>query len=106
MDQVRLQRLDPRQALFVQGHAAWVPGQLSKEIAKGVWYTAAASTDFLLRYAGAKVTPEDNADDLWADILTCMGGSYADIAQQHAGDSPKENKKRNSSSSSSSSSMP
>lgn len=85
MNEVRIQRLDPRQALFVQGHAAWVPGQLSKEISKGVWYTAAASTDFVLRYAGAKITDDDNPNDLWADILSCMGGTYADIAKVHQG---------------------
>lgn len=85
MNEVRTRRLDPRKCLFVQGHAAWVPGQLSKEIAKGVWYTAAVSSDFILRYAGAPVTADDNPKDLWADILTCMGLEYADIAKAHQG---------------------
>lgn len=85
MNEVRIRRFDPRKCLFVQGHAAWVPGQLSKEIAKGVWYTAAVSSDFILRYAGAPVTDADNRLDLWADILTCMGGDYAAMAQAHQG---------------------
>lgn len=85
MNEVRIDRLDPRQALFVKGHAAWVPGQLSREISKGVWYIAAVSSDFVLRYAGAPVTKDDNPKDLWSDILTCMGGKYAEVAQKHAG---------------------
>jgi len=86
MTEVRCGKFDPAQALFVQGHAAWVPKQLSKEIAKGVWYTAAVSSDFILRYAGAPVEESDlYPTDLWADILTCMGGKYAEIAEQHQG---------------------
>mmetsp|Transcript_18882 Transcript_18882/g.29097 ORF Transcript_18882/g.29097 Transcript_18882/m.29097 type:complete len:423 (-) Transcript_18882:321-1589(-) len=85
MNEVRLGSLRKEEALFVKGHAAWVPGQLSREIAKGVWYTAAVSSDFILRYAGAPTTIEDNKDDLWSDILTCMGGKHADIASQHSG---------------------
>jgi putative transcriptional regulator len=84
MNEVRINRFDPTHALFVKGHAAWVPGQLSREIAKGVWYTAAASSDLIMRYAGAPLTPDDNPNDLWSDILTCMGGQYADIAKSHA----------------------
>lgn len=93
MNEVRIRRFDPKKALFVQGHAAWVPGQLSKEIAKGVWYTAAVSSDFVLRYAGAPVTDADNANDLWADIMSCMGGNYAEIAKtyQGRGDARRDN---------------
>lgn len=85
MNEVRINRFDPRNALFVKGHAAWVPGQLSREISKGVWYTAAVSSDFVLRYAGSPITEEDNPVDLWADIMTCMGGKYAEIADAYGG---------------------
>ncbi len=85
MNEVRINRFDPTHALFVKGHAAWVPGQLSREISKGVWYTAAVSSDFILRYAGAPVTEQDNRDDLWSDILTCMGGEFVEIARLHGG---------------------
>jgi len=85
MTQVRAGTMDPHHALFVKGHAAWVPGQLNREIQKGVWYTAAVSPDFILRYAGVNLTPEDNANDLWTDIMTCMGGKYRDIAGRHGG---------------------
>jgi putative transcriptional regulator len=85
MNEVRINRFKPENALFVKGHAAWVPGQLQREISKGVWYTAAVSADFILRYAGAPCTEEDNKEDLWSDILSCMGGKYAEIAQMHAG---------------------
>ena len=85
MNEVRIDRFDPQNALFVKGHAAWVPGQLSREISKGVWYTASVSSDFILRYAGAPMTAADDPNDLWADILSCMGGEFADIADKHGG---------------------
>jgi len=86
MNEVRANKFDPSQCLFVKGHAAWVPQQLSREIHKGVWYVAAVSDDFILRYAGApKHTGLGSTDDLWAEVLTCMGGEYADIAKRFAG---------------------
>jgi len=85
MNEVRIDRFNPQKALFVKGHAAWVPGQLPREISKGVWYTAAVSSDFVLRYAGAHTTDQDNRYDLWSDILTCMGGDFEKIAKTHAG---------------------
>jgi hypothetical protein len=53
---------------------------LNREIAKGVWYTAAISSDLILY--DMPVTEDDNADDLWSDILTCMGNEYAVIAEK------------------------
>jgi len=85
MGEVRNNRLNPSETLFIKGHAAWIPSQLSREVSKGVWYTASVSPDFILRYAGAPVCEEDNTKDLWSDILTCMGGKYADIAEEYAG---------------------
>jgi putative transcriptional regulator len=84
MNEVRCGRLDPKHALFAKGHAAWTPKQLQREISKGVWYVAAASSDLILRYAGAPITSDDNAHDLWADILSCMGGKHADIASSYS----------------------
>lgn len=83
MNEIRINRLSHDNVLFVQGHAAWVPGQLSKEIAKGVWYTAAISSDLILRYAGAENTA--HVQDLWNGVLNCMGGHYAEIAKVHQG---------------------
>jgi putative AlgH/UPF0301 family transcriptional regulator len=89
LNEVRKDKFDPQQCLFVKGHAAWVPQQLQREISKGVWYTAAASDDFLLRYAGAPrhsvAGKENTSDDLWADIMTAMGGNYAEIAKRYQG---------------------
>ncbi|KAL7495278.1 hypothetical protein ACHAWT_003722 [Skeletonema menzelii] len=85
MQEVRRNHLHPTEVLFVKGHAAWVPGQLTREIEKGVWYIAAASADLILRYAGAPVSKDDNPSDLWADILSCMGDKYEDIATTHSG---------------------
>jgi len=87
LSEVRLNKFDPQQCLFVKGHAAWVPQQLQREISKGVWYIAAASDDFLLRYAGAPRHTSggkfSNGDDLWSDILSAMGGTYAEIAKRY-----------------------
>ena len=85
MQEVRRNNLHPTEVLFVKGHAAWVPGQLTREIEKGVWYIAAASADLILRYAGAPVSKDDNPSDLWADVLSCMGERYEDIALAHSG---------------------
>jgi len=85
MNEVRKNQLQPQEVLFVKGHAAWVPGQLTREIDKGVWYIASASADLILRYAGAPVTKDDNKDDLWNDILSCMGDKFESIAMSHSG---------------------
>jgi len=87
MKEVRANKFDPAQCLFIKGHAAWVPNQLSREINKGVWYVASVSDDFLLRYAGAPkhTTSFGYTDDLWAEILTCMGSEYAEIARKFSG---------------------
>jgi putative transcriptional regulator len=87
ISQVRLEHFAPEHALFCKGHAAWVPGQLEKEINKGVWYIAAASSDLLLRYAGAPHSTIDDPhpNDLWTDIMLCMQGEYAEIAERHGG---------------------
>lgn len=84
MAEVRKTSMNPDEVLFVKGHAAWVPNQLSREVTKGVWYPASVSSDFILRYAGAPITEGDNTVDLWADILSCLGGTYADIAEEHS----------------------
>jgi len=85
MQEVRRNNLPPSEVLFVKGHAAWVPGQLTREIEKGVWYIAAASADLILRYAGAPVSKDDNQSDLWADILSCMGDKFENIATANSG---------------------
>ena len=83
MDEVRLNNFDPRNALFIKGHASWVPGQLSSEIQKGVWYIAAASSHMILRYANPPKKNKDAAkgDKLWGDVLACMGGKFEQIAK-------------------------
>jgi putative transcriptional regulator len=84
MFEVRKHNMSPDQALFVKGHSAWVTNQLSREVSKGVWYPASVSSDFILRYAGAPVSDDDNPSDLWADILTCMGGKFQEVARQYS----------------------
>lgn len=89
MTEVNKKNMDPKEVLFVKGHAAWVPGQLSREIEKGVWYVAACSSDFILRYAGAPISVDDNPRDLWADILSCMGEKYETVAKANSGKGDK-----------------
>ena len=81
---VRRNNFNPSDALFIKGHAAWIPSQLSREVAKDVWYIASVSPDFILRYA-RKANDEvgDNDNDLWSDILISMGGKYADVAKRN-----------------------
>jgi len=76
----------------VKGRVEWFPGQLSREVSKGVWYVASASPDFILRYAGAPQSEEDNLTDLWSDILTCMGGKFRQVAKQYASKGDKRMK--------------
>jgi putative transcriptional regulator len=80
MDEVRMGRLDARETLFIKGHAAWVAGQLEKEVLKKVWYPAAASTDFIMRYASKKTNQSDAPSDLWSEIMECMGNDFAALA--------------------------
>lgn len=91
--EARRSNFNPENALFTKGHAAWVPNQLQREINRGVWYVASASSDFILRYAGAELKDGDNPDDLWADILTAMGGVFPEIAQAFAGPGDKRIRK-------------
>ena len=83
--EARRNNFDPSQALFIKGHAAWVPNQLNREIMRGVWYMASVSPDLILRYAGAPQSEQDNLDDLWADILTALGGNFSKIAKAYSG---------------------
>lgn len=85
MNEVRINRLNPKHALFVKGHAAWVAGQLTREISKGVWYPASCSSDLILRYAGAPTAEQDASGDLWSDIMHCLGEEYVQIARSNAG---------------------
>ena len=39
----------------------------------------------MLRYAGAETNEEDDVNDLWADILNCMGDNYVEIAKKYSG---------------------
>jgi len=60
-----------RRRLFA-GHVGWSAGQLDAEIAGGDWISHPA--------APADVFTED-PDELWSEVLTRKGGSYALIAR-------------------------
>lgn len=78
-------RFNPDEALFVKGKCQWYPGRLEAEIQSGKWYVAAASSDLVLRNAGAAKKMNGQPNDLWKDILMCMGGYFADVATKYAG---------------------
>ncbi|GMI04022.1 hypothetical protein TrLO_g269 [Triparma laevis f. longispina] len=54
-------------ALFARGHSLWVPGQLERELDRGVWTVASASSNYILRHT--KKGAEGEEDCLWRDIM-------------------------------------
>ncbi len=54
------------------GHAGWGPGQLDSELERGDWITESAKLQDAFT-----VDPED----LWSEVLTRKGGSYALVAR-------------------------
>ena len=99
------------------GHLAWGAGELEKELKTGVWALASCSSDLILRYANGggdkkkkEEEEEDETDviqriiqkniekengngsnDLWYDILTCMGGHFAQVAKRNRQDGDMNN---------------
>eukprot|EP00611_Tribonema_gayanum_P030130 TRINITY_DN8283_c0_g1_i1.p1 TRINITY_DN8283_c0_g1~~TRINITY_DN8283_c0_g1_i1.p1 ORF type:complete len:286 (+),score=82.51 TRINITY_DN8283_c0_g1_i1:182-1039(+) len=62
------------------GHAAWVPGQLKRELRANFWYVASAAPELITGpFTSAKQT-----SSMWHQILGLMGGEFADIAQRNA----------------------
>jgi putative transcriptional regulator len=61
-----------RQARAFVGHAGWGPGQLDSELERGDWITEPARREDA--FAAAPT-------ELWASVLTRMGGSYALVAR-------------------------
>ncbi len=60
-----------RQRVFA-GYAGWGRGQLEQEIDGGDWIAQAALPEDIF---------SDSPEELWADVLTRKGGSYALIAR-------------------------
>lgn len=56
-------------------YAGWAPGQLESECEQGVWFTAAAGRDVVLRPC------EGDGRDMWHGVLELMGGDYADLSE-------------------------
>jgi len=78
---VRHHEFHPSKALFARGRAEWIPGQLDREIDRGVWRVASASPSLILRHATAKGDEEET--DLWNDILHSMGGRFSNIGDNN-----------------------
>ncbi|KAH7415196.1 hypothetical protein KP509_14G031900 [Ceratopteris richardii] len=62
---------------YFVGYTGWDFNQLKDEIDRGFWWVAACSPD-LLR--------EVQSGALWKEVLTAMGGEYADISRNWQGD--------------------
>ena len=54
------------------GHSGWGPGQLEAELETGDW---------ILEPARARDVFSASPRDLWSDVLTRKGGSYALVAR-------------------------
>lgn len=83
MNEARKKNFDPSQALVVKGRVEWFPGQLSREVSKGVWYVASASPDFILRYAGAPQSEEDNLTLICGQIYLLVWGVSLDKSRSN-----------------------
>jgi putative transcriptional regulator len=57
------------------GHAGWGPGQLDGELERGDW---------ILEPARLQDAFADEAKELWSEVLTRKGGSYALVARMPA----------------------
>ena len=66
-------RMERDECRFFTRYSGWGPGQLADEVAQGVWFVAACSANVILE---GSATPAE----MWADVLTLMGGEYARMA--------------------------
>ncbi|CAI5483215.1 unnamed protein product [Closterium sp. Yama58-4] len=74
---------------FVVGYSGWGGEQLMREVEQGWWYVAACSSDLLLKAAGRaagggkRAGEEGRGEDLWQEVLTLMGGDYAEVGRRY-----------------------
>ena len=87
---VRSGAMRPQDFRFFSRYCGWGPGQLESEVASGVWFLAAASADLVLAQPSdpalrpgqeQAALPVSRSGGLWAEVLTLMGGEYAEIAR-------------------------
>ncbi|CAM9331869.1 unnamed protein product [Phaeothamnion confervicola] len=72
---VRDGEASPEQFRFFLALCGWGPGQLEKEVERGVWYTAAVSKEVVLKQCIGLPVP------LWREVLQLLGGKYSLIAR-------------------------
>ena len=70
---VRNGTLERDQCKFLTRYSGWGAGQLEDEVAQGVWFVAACSAAVILKGCASP-------SEMWADVLTLMGGEYARMA--------------------------
>jgi putative transcriptional regulator len=66
-------RMERDECRFFTRYSGWGAGQLADEVAQGVWFVAACSANVILE---GSATPAE----MWADVLSLMGGEYARMA--------------------------
>ncbi|KAG5193122.1 hypothetical protein JKP88DRAFT_260925 [Tribonema minus] len=73
-------RVDGSSLRLAHGHAAWGPGQLSRELRADFWYLAAAAPALVTGAGAAGRAPSR----MWHQLLDLMGGSYAEVARRNS----------------------
>lgn len=63
------------QVKMIVSQAGWGPGQLEDEVARGVWFPAAASSHVMLQPMAM-----GSGQELWHAILQLMGGEFAQLS--------------------------
>jgi putative AlgH/UPF0301 family transcriptional regulator len=72
----------PPEIWFVKGRIFWTPAEFKTQ--KNAWHIAAASSQLVMRPLLANKDEHKNGSvaTLWSDTLMCMGGKYAELAQE------------------------
>ncbi|BDA50133.1 probable UPF0301 protein BDI_1431 [Coccomyxa sp. Obi] len=64
-------------------YSGWGPGQLQRECASGVWFTAAASSALVLQQGCADKA--DSGREMWHQVLNLIGGDLAELSKAQRG---------------------
>ncbi|EIE23156.1 DUF179-domain-containing protein [Coccomyxa subellipsoidea C-169] len=64
-------------------YSGWGAGQLQRECASGVWFTAAASSALVLQQGCADSA--DSGREMWHQVLNLIGGDLAELSKAQKG---------------------
>jgi putative transcriptional regulator len=71
-DRIKSGEMDINRIRFFLGYTGWSVGQIAEEMEDKTWVLADPSPEFLF---------DPNHQDLWTNILTSMGGEFAQMAR-------------------------